>query len=83
MEMVLKIYRNGEQINEIKSTDKGEIFEHVARIYRQKLDKLADRVEIVANCYGIERATIYAHFDMFDGHRQKYKYVYTFDGVRL
>lgn len=83
MEMTLKIYQNGEQVNEIKSTDKGEIFEHVARIYRQKVDKLADRVEIVTGWSELQKAGIYTHSYDHAGKRTKWLYKYTFDGVRL
>ncbi len=78
MEMVLKIYRNGEQVNEIKSTDKSDIFENVARIYRVKLDKLAERVTIATGWDEIQHAAIYYNRD-----GTKWAYKYTFDGVKL
>ena len=83
MYMQLKIYKNGEQVNEITSTDKGDIYEHATRIYRQKVDKLADRVEIVTGWSELQRAAIYTHFDDHEGKRTKWIYKYTFDGVRL
>lgn len=83
MTMTLKIYANGEQVNTITTTDRAEIYEHVARIYRQKLDKLADRVEIVTGWSELQRATIYTRFNRWDAKSTKYKYVYHFDGVTL
>ena len=76
--MILKIYRNGEQVNEIKSTSKGEIFEHVARVYRVKLDKLAERVTIATGWDEIQHAEVYYNRD-----GMKWAYKYHFDGVRL
>lgn len=78
MYMQLRIYQNGEQVNEITSTDKGDIFENVARIYRVKVDKLAERVTIATGWDEIQHAEIYYNRD-----DTKWAYKYHFDGVRL
>lgn len=81
--MILKIYQNGEQVNEIKSTSQTVIYREIAKIYRQKVDKLADRVEIVTGWSELQRAAIYTHFYDHTGKRTKWLYKYTFDGVKL
>lgn len=78
MKMTLKIYQNGEQVNEITSTDKGEIFEHVARIYRIKLDKLAERVTIATGWNELQHAEVY-----YNRNDTKWAYKYKFEGVKL
>lgn len=83
MKMVLEIYRDGEQVNEIKSTSQAVIYKEIAKIYRQKVDKLADRVEIVTGLCELQRAAVYAHLDDHTGKRTKYIYKYTFNGVQL
>lgn len=83
MKMILKIYRNGEQVNEIKSASQTVIYREIAKIYRQKVDKLADKVEIVTGLCELQRAAVYTHFDDYTGKRMKYVYKYTFDGVQL
>lgn len=83
MKMVLKIYQNGEQVNEIKSTSQIVIYREIAKIYRQKVDKLADRVEIVTGWSEMQRATVSAHFDDYTGKRTKWLYKYAFNGVKL
>ena len=39
MKMLIEIYRNGEKVNEITSTDKTEIYKKVAQIYNAKENK--------------------------------------------
>lgn len=78
MEMTLKIYQNGEQVNEIKSTDKGDIYYHVSQIYRVKLEKLAERVTIATGWNQIQHAAIYYNIN---GTKWAYKYI--FDRVGL
>lgn len=83
IKMILRIYRDGEQVNEIKSTSQAVIYKEIAKIYRQKVDKLADCVKIVTGLCELQRAAVYTHFDDYTGKQIKYVYKYTFDGVQL
>lgn len=76
--MILKIYANGEQVNTITTSDRAEIYEHVARVYRVKVDKLAERVTIATGWNEIQHAEVY-----YNRNGMKWAYKYHFDGVTL
>ena len=77
--MILKIYRNGEQVNEIKTTNKAEIYKHIAIAFFNKIEK----IEKVTIGYGV--GTVHGIITNFDNADcdSHWKYVYHFDGVQL
>ena len=73
--MTLTIYRNGEQVNEITTTDKHRIYKHISVALLRKIEK----TEYVTVDYGsiyINQITRIREFE-------NTKYVYHFDGVTL
>lgn len=73
--MILKIYRNGEKVNEIKTTDRARIYKHIAIALMRKIEK----TESVTVDYG----SIYINRIVRNRNFEDTKYVYTFDGVTL
>lgn len=77
--MTLKIYRNGKQVDEIETTNKAEIYKHIAIALLRKIEK----TECVTIGYGFgDIHGIIRNFDNADCDSH-WKYVYHFDGVRL
>ena len=82
MEMLLKIYKNGEQVNEITNTDKMEIYQNIAKLYYQKqIFKYRTSFDYKSdNSFTVTQHTQQV---LYNGDIIKYIYKYTFDGVRL
>lgn len=83
MEMKIEIYKNGEKVNEINSTDAMEIYKKVAQIYNAKENKRTSRTTIQTGWNEILSATETYNQDKSSLMGVKYKYIYTFKGVQL
>lgn len=81
MKMILEIYRNGEKVNTITSTDPATIYKNIAQVYRSKDTKRAT-AKATYTATGIDKIT-----ETFKAsettNNATYKYIYHFEGVAL
>ena len=77
--MILKIYRNNEQIDEITTTNKTAIYKHIAIALLNKINKIENVT--IGYGFGVVHGII-RNFDNADC-SSHWKYVYHFDGVQL
>lgn len=83
IEMLLKIYKNGEQVNEINSTDPANIYKHIAQIYHAKDTKRASKTKIEISYNSEIKATQTFKQDKTQIPGTTYTYKYMFVGIRL
>ena len=83
MKMTTKVYRNGEQVNEIETTDPTEIYKKIAQIYKAREDKRTTRTTTKTSWGRIEEATETFNQDKTQLAGIKYKYHYIFESVEL
>lgn len=83
MKMLIEIYRNGEKVNEIKTTSKTAIYKKIAEIYKAKEEKRTTRTTIQTSWGTIHKATETYNQDKTQIARTNYKYIYTFEDVEL
>lgn len=81
--MIIKIYRNNEQVNEITSTDATEIYKKIAQIYKAKADKRTTKTTIKASYSGILEATETYNQDKTQLSGTTYTYKYYFKNAEL
>lgn len=77
MKMILKIFKNGEQVNEITSETPEEIYKEIANIYicEKVFNQKSKIKKYLNNIIEIEKD--------FTTNNTKYKYQYHFEGVNL
>lgn len=83
MRMLIEIYKNGEKVNEITSTEPAEIYKKVAQIYNAKENKRTTRTTIQTSWQEIHKATETYNQTKTQMQNITYKYIYSFEGVEI
>lgn len=79
MEMFLEIYKNGQKVNEIKTTDPANIYKQVAQIYFAKDNKHATKTKITHSMS--ELLTVVQTFDPSKTQLPNTTYIYKYKFV--
>lgn len=83
MKMLIEIFKNGEKVNEITSTEPVEIYKKVAQIYNAKEIGRTTKTTIKTGWNTIQEATETYNQNKTQINGVSYKYKYYFDGVEL
>lgn len=81
--MTTEVYKNGEKINELKTTSPKEIYKKIAQIYKSKEDRRTTRTTTRTSWGQILGATETYNQDKTQLMGITYKYIYTFENVEL
>ena len=83
MKMLIEIFKNGEKVNEITSTEPTEIYKKIAQIYNAKESGRTTRTTIKTGWNTIQEVTETYNQNKTQINGVSYKYKYYFDGVEL